>query len=196
MISIPCILFAGGKSSRMGSNKALLPFGDYSSLIHYQYDRLTRIFSHVYISTKSSDLFDFPAQFILDTNTTDFAPTAGFLSAFETLKEQSIFVLSVDSPFIDQSIITKLLENHTPDNDATIAKTPSGTHPMVGFYNSSLLGAFIQMQEHNDHRLGKLLSNSQTLYVEFDNEELFANLNHPHEYQEALSRYNNIKTIG
>jgi molybdopterin-guanine dinucleotide biosynthesis protein A len=52
------------------------------------------------------------------------------------------------------------------------------------------------MQTHNDHRLGKLLSNSKTRYVEFDNEELFANLNHPHEYQEALSRYNNTKTIG
>jgi molybdopterin-guanine dinucleotide biosynthesis protein A len=196
MISIPCILFAGGKSSRMGSNKALLPFGGYTSLAHYQYDRLSRIFSHVYISAKNSDPFDFPAHFILDANTTDFAPTAGFVSAFEALKEQSIFVLSVDSPFVDQSIITRLLENHTLHNDATIAKTPSGTHPMVGFYNASLMDAFIQMQEHNDHRLGKLLSQRNTCYVEFDNEELFANLNHPHEYQEALSRYNNTKTIG
>ncbi len=196
MISVPCILFAGGKSSRMGSNKALLPFGGYTSLAHYQYERLSRIFSNVYISTKSSDLFDFHANFILDSNTTDFAPTAGFVSSFQTLKEQSIFVLSVDSPFVDESIITKLLENHLPHHDATIAKTHSGSHPMVGFYNSSLLSAFIQMQEHNDHRLGKLLCVSKTLYVEFDNEELFANLNHPHEYQEALSRYNNIKTIG
>ena len=180
----------------MGSNKALLPFGDHTSLAHYQYDRLSQIFTHVYISTKSSDLFDFPAHFILDNNQNDFAPTAGFVSAFKTLKEPSIFVLSVDSPFVDESIIIQLLENHTPHNDATIAKTPSGTHPMVGFYNSSLLDTFIQMQEHNDHRLGKLLSHSKTLYVEFDNEELFANLNHPHEYQKALSRYNNTKTIG
>jgi molybdopterin-guanine dinucleotide biosynthesis protein A len=188
MISTPCILFAGGKSSRMGSNKALLPFGDYTSLAHYQHHRLSQIFTHVYISTKSSEIFDFPARFILDNSQSDFAPTAGFVSAFEALSEQSIFVLSVDSPFIDESIITQLLKNHTPNNDATIAKTTSGSHPLCGVYNRSLYESFKTMQANNNHRLGKLLSNSQTRYVAFDNEELFANLNHPHEYQEALSR--------
>jgi molybdopterin-guanine dinucleotide biosynthesis protein A len=188
VISIPCILFAGGKSSRMGSNKALLPFGGYTSLAHYQHHRLSQIFTHVYISTKSSEIFDFPARFILDNSQSDFAPTAGFVSAFEALSDQSIFVLSVDSPFVDESVITQLLKDHTSNHDATIAKTSSGTHPLCGVYSRSLLKAFKTMQTHNDHRLGKLLSNSKTRYVEFDNEELFANLNHPHEYQEALSR--------
>ncbi len=29
---IPLVIFAGGKSSRMGKDKALLPFGGYSTL--------------------------------------------------------------------------------------------------------------------------------------------------------------------
>jgi molybdopterin-guanine dinucleotide biosynthesis protein A len=44
-----CVIFAGGKSSRMGEDKSLLPFGTFSSLAEYQYNRLSNIFDIVYI---------------------------------------------------------------------------------------------------------------------------------------------------
>ncbi|MGZ5207632.1 MAG: molybdenum cofactor guanylyltransferase MobA [Sulfuricurvum sp.] len=191
MFSIPCILFAGGKSSRMGSDKSLLPFAGYSTLAQFQYNRLSKLFTHVFISTKTADKFDFEANFILDPADVDFAPTAGFVSAFDTLGCERFFVLSVDSPFVDAKIIETLLKADKPNLDAVIAKTPSGTHPLSGLYHISLLGEFRRMLQENDHRLGKLLSLSQTRFVEFEHEEPFMNLNHPHEYEEALSRYNN-----
>ncbi|MGZ8546680.1 MAG: molybdenum cofactor guanylyltransferase MobA [Sulfuricurvum sp.] len=191
MFSIPCILFAGGKSSRMGSDKSLLPFAGYSTLAQFQYNRLSKLFTHVFISTKTADKFDFEANFILDPADVDFAPTAGFVSAFDTLGCERFFVLSVDSPFVDAKIIETLLKADKPNLDAVIAKTPSGTHPLSGLYHISLLGEFRRMLQENDHRLGKLLSLSQTRFVEFEHEEPFMNLNHPYEYEEALSRYNN-----
>ncbi|HEX5710106.1 MAG TPA: molybdenum cofactor guanylyltransferase MobA [Sulfuricurvum sp.] len=191
MFDLPCVLFAGGKSSRMGQDKSLLPFGNASSLAQYQYDRLSKLFSHVSISTKTAEKFDFEANFILDPADVDFAPTAGFVSAFETLESDRIFVLSVDSPFIDEKTIGRLLHADKGDIDAVIAKTVSGTHPMIGIYHLSLLNGFKRMLRESDHRLGKLLSLSKTHYVEFENEDPFINLNHPHEYEEALSRYNN-----
>ncbi|MDP1784432.1 MAG: NTP transferase domain-containing protein, partial [Sulfuricurvum sp.] len=42
LFDLPCILFAGGKSSRMGSDKSLLPFGGYPTLAQYQYERLSK----------------------------------------------------------------------------------------------------------------------------------------------------------
>ena len=187
---LPCILFAGGKSSRMGQNKALLPFGGYSSLAQFQYDRLSKLFTHVYIATKTADKFDFTADFILDPENADFAPTAGFVAAFECLKSDRIFALSVDTPFVDATIIQTLLDADAPLYDAVISKTASGIHPMAGIYHRSLLSELTRMLNEDDHRLGKLLGNSKTHYVQFDNEELFANLNHPNEYEEAVSRYN------
>jgi len=59
------IIFAGGKSSRMGRDKALLPFGEYSTLCEYQYQRLAKIFETVHISTKEAK-FDFDAPLIYD----------------------------------------------------------------------------------------------------------------------------------
>lgn len=188
MFHIPCILFAGGKSSRMGQDKSLLPFGEYPSLTQYQYERLSKLFTHVYISTKTVDKFDFFANFILDPLDADFAPTAGFVGAFEQLQCERIFVLSVDSPFVDEETIQKLVQADKADYDAVIVKTPSGIHPMVGIYHLSLLDKFSRMLREDDHRLGKLLTVSNTHYVEFCNEELFINLNHPHEYHDAISR--------
>ncbi|MFZ2969030.1 MAG: molybdenum cofactor guanylyltransferase MobA [Sulfuricurvum sp.] len=192
MFPLPCVLFAGGKSSRMGQDKALLPFGEAPTLAQFQYDRLSRLFQHVAISTKTADKFAFDAPFILDPPDVDYAPTAGFVSAFDHLNEERIMVISIDTPFIDATIFQALLDADEPSRDAVIATTQSGSHPMVGIYHRSLVPAFEKMLLEKDHRLGKLLHASHTRYVPFEDETLFANLNHPHEYENALSRYNLI----
>lgn len=195
MFDIDCILFAGGKSSRMGQDKALLPFGGYPSLAQYQHERLSRLFYTVHISAKSRDKFDFNPNVIEDPTGSDFAPTAGFVAAFQTLNQDRIFVLSVDTPFVGEEVIQALLAADAPHYDAIIAKTASGTHPMVGIYHISLLDELRRMLSEGDHRLGKLLGSSQTHYIEFENETYFVNLNHPHEYEAAHSRYNNENSI-
>lgn len=186
---LPCVLFAGGKSSRMGQDKSLLPFGGFSSLAEFQYVRLTQIFKHVAISTKTADKFSFHADFILDPVEVDYAPTAGFVSAFRTLSEERIMVLSVDTPFVDEEVFRTLLDFDNPGLDAVIAKTAEGSHPMCGIYHRSLLGEFERMLREGDHRLGKILATSKTCFVDFTDEAPFTNLNHPHEYQEAIQRF-------
>lgn len=175
----------------MGSDKSLLPFGTYPTLVQFQYDRLSRLFSSLYISAKNREKFDFSPNVIEDPIHSDFAPTAGFVAAFEHLQSERIFVLSVDAPFIDQEIIQKLMDADTLDCDAVIAKTPSGIHPMTGIYHRSLLSELKRMLDEGDHRLGKLLSSVKSCYVEFPDEAHFSNLNRPDEYEEAVSRYNN-----
>ncbi len=189
MFDLCCIIFAGGKSSRMGQDKSLLPFGGFPTLAQYQYERLKSLFKGVYLSSKSAEKFDFQAEVITDPEGVDFAPTAGFVSAFRMLEEERIMVLSVDTPFVDEHIFNALIDADRPELDAVIAKTPSGTHPMCGIYHRSLLPEMERMLREQDHRLGKLLSSVKTRYVEFDEEDYFANLNHPHEYEEALSRF-------
>ncbi len=184
---ITCVIFAGGKSSRMGRDKSLLPFGEYPTLAQYQYERLKKQFRHVYISTKEIGKFDFSTDIIPDiTGEGIYAPTAGFVAILEYLKDERLFVLSVDAPFVDTDIIKRLLEADHADLDAVIARTPTGSHPMCGIYHKSLLPSFHKMLKEDNHRLGMLLKNSQTSFVEFTDETKFSNLNHPHEYEAAL----------
>jgi len=189
LFDIHCVIFAGGKSSRMGEDKSLLPFGEFPTLTQFQYERLRKIFTHVSISTKTADKFDFNADFILDPEEVEYAPTAGFVSSFRAISDNRVMVLSVDTPFVGEHVFQSLIDADETGLDAVIAKTATGSHPLCGIYHRSLLEEFERMLREGDHRLGKMLASRQTKYVEFEDEEVFANLNHPHEYQQALSRF-------
>ena len=191
MHDIPCVIFAGGKSSRMGEDKSLLPFSSFKTLTEFQLSRLNKIFKTVYISTKEKNKFDFNAAFIEDVKTDDtFAPTAGFVAIFEQIKDDKFFALSVDSPFVSATEINKILEADSEEVDATIAQTDFGIHPMCGVYHRTLEVAFKDMLKNDNHKLGFLLKNSKTKYIHFEDEKPFLNLNHPCEYQEAIEIVN------
>ena len=191
MFDIPCVVFAGGKSSRMGEDKSLLPFGSFNTLTEFQLNRLGKIFKNVYVSCKESSKFYFHADFIEDIKTdSTYAPTAGFVSAFENIKEESFFAISVDAPFIGKDEIEKIIQADSCGVDATVAKTAHGIEPMCGIYHRSLQEKFARMLQEDNHKLGFLLKSSNTIYVDFEDEKPFLNLNHPHEYQEALQLLN------
>ena len=181
---IPAVIFAGGKSSRMGEDKALLPFDGYRTLTHYQYERLQKLFSSVFISTKEKK-FDFEATLIYDTYHVN-SPLGALVTLFETLHVAEVFVLSVDAPFVNDSVINTIMENRKEEYDAIIAKTHHGIQPLCGIYRRAILPLAKTALHENQHKLTQLLHHANTLYLPFEEETLFANLNHPHEYAKAL----------
>ena len=190
-ISFPCVLFAGGKSSRMGEDKSLLPFGAYTTLAEFQYCKLQQIFETVYISTKEPSKFPFQADFIVDKYDV-YAPTAGFCSIFEKFPSEKVFVLGVDMPFVDEEVIRKIIDNDTSSVDATLAFTLNGTESLCGIYHYSLYQPFQKMLQEGNHKLRYLLQEVKTNLVLFENEEKFLNLNEPHQYQKAKKIYDII----
>ena len=65
-----CVILAGGKSSRMGRDKTLLPFGGFATLTHYGAHKFGRIFEHVFVSSKF-EKFDPPLPLIKDADAED-----------------------------------------------------------------------------------------------------------------------------
>ena len=60
-MSYALVLLCGGLSTRMGTNKAFLPFGEYT-LMEYQVRRFRPNFEKIYLSVpKMTDLFQWPA---------------------------------------------------------------------------------------------------------------------------------------
>ena len=189
MFALPCIIFAGGQSRRMGTDKALLPFGNSGSLAVYQFRRLAPLFEHIYLSVRDPRPFvhDFPV--IVDQDSTDYAaPTAAFIAVFSTLRVERIFVLSVDTPFIDANVIATLIKSDRPNLDAVVARTAQGIHPLCGIYHRRLEKNFLDMHRTDKHRLGTLLQNAEVAYVDFEDESLFTNLNDRQSYEAALTR--------
>ena len=181
------IIFAGGKSSRMGEDKALLPFGGYPTLTEFQQNKLSTFFDKVYISAKENK-FDFDCM-VIEDNYTENSPLVGLISIFETLKVEEVFILSVDAPFVNKETIEKLLEDNENTLDVIVAQSPSGVQPLCGLYRKSILPLAYAQLEKDNHRLGDLLRLANTLFVQFDEDAPFTNINHPEEYQQALKSF-------
>jgi len=179
------VIFAGGKSSRMGRDKALLPFGEFSSLAEYQYKRLSNFFDKVYISAKSNK-FSFDVALIEDRYEVS-SPLVAIVSIFETIDADEVFVLSVDAPFVSIKTIEELYNRaKTSKSDVIVARSPRGVEPLCAIYRRTMLPLAQKLLSENNHRLQSLLDIADSTIVEFEDEMLFTNLNHPKEYEMAL----------
>ena len=120
---ITCVILSGGKSSRMGEDKSLLPFSSSKTLIQYQYDRLKPYFKNIYISSKV-DKFDFLEKefLILDENKDIFSPILALDTIFDKFKNQKIFIITVDTPLVTIASISKLIEE-SQNYDICVAQT-------------------------------------------------------------------------
>ena len=180
---VPCVILAGGKSSRMGQDKSLLPFSKYPTLTHYQVARLKPLFKSLHVSTKE-DKFDGKFALILDKDDGVFSPMVALASILENFKDSYVFCLSVDAPLVKEEQIKLLWEvaQKTP-NSAIIPRDSNSKHPLCGFYHSCLAPIARELAHEDNHKLGFLLQKCGATYVDFKDPTPFTNLNHPHEYE-------------
>ena len=178
------VILAGGKSSRMQRDKALLPFWGYSSLAEFQYIRLSKLFSKVYISSKNNK-FDFDVD-IIEDRYEESSPLVALVSIFETLSNiEEVFLLSVDAPFVNKGIIDTLYKNNNVIKDVVVAKSNNGLEPLCAIYNRSCLIEAKKALKANQHKLRSLFKNLNIKIVKIENESAFINLNYPSEYEKV-----------
>lgn len=177
------VIFAGGKSSRMGEDKSLMPFGGYATMAEYQYRRFEHLFSKVYISTKS-DKFGFDVDILYDAYEAS-SPMVGLASVLQRVEDDEVFILSVDMPLVDEDIIQQMTDrydtlNHTPD--ILIARSPQGTEPLCGIYSKRVLTLAQSLVENDIHTMHRLYEELTVEVMSFENSDKFANLNTIDEY--------------
>jgi len=187
MLPLPCVIVAGGKSSRMGSDKSLLPFSSFKTLTQYQLDIHKNDFSSLYISCKTKDKFDFEANFIEDTK--EFNEYSPLIALYSILKKFNtpVCILSVDTPFVNIEVYKKLF-TCKEENDVVIANSPYGSHQLCAIYSPRIVPIIEEQIKNNNHKIKNLLDKVKTKYVNFDSDEPFLNLNHPCEYERAKER--------
>ena len=179
---LPCVILCGGKSSRMGEDKALLPFSSYNSLAQFQFDRLKPYFKSIQLSSKINK-FDFPCDIIYDTEEIS-SPLIALKTILSALKDEKVFIMTVDTPFVSFDTIDKLYAS-SKDFDITVAQTLR-THNLCGVFSKSILEKVVEMVDDDFHKVGALLKMVNTSYVKFDDENEFLNLNTPAEYKLAM----------
>lgn len=171
----------------MGEDKALLPFSNSNSLTEYQYNRLKPYFKNIYISSKT-DKFNFlknkTTDLILDKGEV-YSPIVALETIIENVNSQKIFIITVDTPLVKIESIKKLIDNSS-NSDITVAQTER-THNLCGVFDKLILSEIKAMLNKDIHKVGFLLKNLHTSYVDFPNESEFINVNDKDEYNRAKS---------
>jgi len=185
-MNLPLVIVAGGKSSRMGRDKALLPFGSFKTLTQYQIDKHKNNFDSLYVSCKTKDKFDFQANFIEDT--TQFNEYSPLIALYSILKEfdTHVCILSVDTPFVDAEVYKKLF-TCKDDFDVVIARSPYGSHQLCAIYSPKIVPILKKQIEKNNHKIRDVLELVKTKYVDFEDDKAFTNLNRPEDYEKVNS---------
>ncbi|GAA8021550.1 molybdenum cofactor guanylyltransferase MobA [Helicobacter pylori] len=185
--NIPCILLAGGKSSRfitnnIQTNKALMPFESYSSLLEHQYTRLLKLFKKVIISAKKS--YELNAPYLLERESDLFSPLSGIYNAFLTLQTPYIFFIPIDTPLVSFESIKALcgIKNF----GVVYAKSPTKEHYLISLWHQNIFNALSYALKTQNYRLSDLVKNTSSIAMHFNKEEEFLNLNTLKDYELAV----------
>lgn len=185
--SITAVILAGGKSSRMGQNKALMPI-EGKTLIERIGDILSTIFSKIVLSTASQNAYP---QLQLP-EVVDRYPQTGPLGGITTVLESGlspIFCVACDMPFLNQNLIEYQC-GITLCCDAVIPVW--NNHPQVlhGLYCKNLLPAFHSGLQEEQYKITDWLEEAGVCYIledeirRFDPAGLsFRNINTPDDYK-------------
>jgi molybdopterin-guanine dinucleotide biosynthesis protein A len=136
-VGVTGVILAGGNSSRMKSNKALLPFQG-ELFIERIYRQLASIFRDIILVTNKPELY----SFLPCTKVADFYPgmgsLAGIHAGLSNSKTRYIFVVACDMPLLNASLIRRLVAT-VHDQDIVMPEGSGGLEPLHAVYGKGSL---------------------------------------------------------
>ena len=195
------IILCGGQSTRMGRDKALLPFGPDETLLQ----RVVRIVAEVVdearmicVAGTEQELPELPPQVrVVRDRLPCQGPLEGLAVGLSALAGEAevAFVTACDVPFLNASLVRELLAMLDEHYDAVVPQEPERLHPLTAVYRTALWPEIERLQSAQHDRLLDLVAAVRTRLVtaaDFssaaDMHEALRNCNRPEDYEAALRR--------
>ncbi|BDQ03067.1 molybdenum cofactor guanylyltransferase [Ignavibacterium sp.] len=183
------VILAGGKSSRMGTNKSFLKIGN-QTIIERISDLMKSIFSEVIIITNSPDEYKFLNIPIFEDIYKWKGPLAGIHSALVHSATEKIFVLSCDVPLMSREMVEYIV-NYKCEKPIVFCEAAGYHQPLVGVYSKVILSEvenFISTTEVSDKSFHHFLKTVEAEIIHpeklsFYKDELFFNVNRPEDFE-------------
>jgi len=195
MTDTAAVVLAGGKSSRMGRPKALLPFGD-APLVTLIVEKLRRLLDEiVVVAAPGQDLPSMPVTLVRDEVPFQ-GPVGGIVYGLRAARADSVFVTSCDSAFLNTGLVAHLLRQ-IADHDVVVPHWDGRYQPLHAVYRRSVLPLLEAQLARGELRPVFLFGKVRTRVIDeaevrrFDPDGLsFFNMNTPEDYAQALDRWN------
>lgn len=181
------VILAGGQSSRMGSNKALLPYKG-GRFIEAIYRQFTELFDEVLLVTNNPEQYDFlPCRKVGDVFP-GMGALAGIHSGLYHAEQPAIFVVACDMPYLNGELIRHMATQADPGG-VLIAESPKGLEPLHAVYGKGCLAAIEATLLSGQKRIVSFFGRTNVNRVNFDEVALFdpefdtfRNINTPADY--------------
>jgi molybdopterin-guanine dinucleotide biosynthesis protein A len=131
-------ILAGGASSRMGENKALLSFRG-APLLLRQLGILGPLFEEVLLSAREEEPYrNFPCRIVLD-RLPERCALSGLHALLGASRTEHVFAVACDLPFLSVPLIERLL-GEREGNDVVIPESNGKLEPLYAVYSRACLG--------------------------------------------------------
>lgn len=187
------IILSGGKSSRMGTNKALLKINEKTNIERIS-DRLKPLFDDIILVTNDLEQYEFLGLKIVSDQFPGMGPLAGVHAGLKASEYETNFIVACDMPFVSGELAQALVDKSS-DYDAVIPVINGKQQPLFAVFQKRAAIEVEQCIKQERLRMKHLLDRLNVLYVtekdletnsSHDLERVFFNMNHPNEYEEAL----------
>lgn len=177
--NITGIILAGGKSSRMGTDKGTLLLNGITFTQHI-INNLTPIVDEIII-VSNHDIYDqFGVKRISD-NIQNYGPVAAIYTGLKASKTDHNLIISCDSPKVDIHVFKPLLEEINNKYDIVQYICNSRTMPLIALYNKKCLGIFKLALKNKIHKLRFVIKqlNAKTMNASDEIRHKIININTP-----------------
>ena len=181
------LILIGGQSKRMGTDKAYLNYFD-KTQFELTKELLTNLLpvSNIYYSVNNKQ--DINANCIVDKYP-DLGPFGAILSAFDYNPSNAYLVLAIDMPFVNTTLIERLIQNRDTSKFATVVQGTSNDYPepLLSIWEPKAYPILQRQFEEKQFRLTKILKNNAIKKIRVDNHHI-QNINTEAEYKKVMKK--------
>ncbi len=184
------VILAGGKSSRMGSNKAFLELKG-KTFIELQIELLREMFDDIFISANTPSEYEYLNLPIFKDVYPGKGPLGGIYTSLINSSSLHTFMLACDMPFVGSELI-KHLKDLTKEYDVVIPKSEKGLEPLHAFYSKKCINPIKRALDEGNLRIISFFPHVNVKIVELDSlsssdsfENSIKNLNTRDEYEDV-----------
>ncbi|NTW53000.1 MAG: bifunctional molybdenum cofactor guanylyltransferase MobA/molybdopterin-guanine dinucleotide biosynthesis adaptor protein MobB [Chlorobiaceae bacterium] len=189
------LVLAGGLSSRMGTDKALLSYHTENQLVRTAL-LLSETCDKVFISCRAEQRSSYSryGHLLLTDTYLDMGPMGGLLSAQRSHPHAAWLVTACDLPFVDADTLASLLSSRDPFRYATAFISPESSlpEPLLTIYEPKSRMALLQQHGSGNDSLSSFLRHRRIMPVEARNPSALNNVNDPAAMTEARKFLNGL----
>ncbi|MBQ7584218.1 MAG: molybdopterin-guanine dinucleotide biosynthesis protein B [Lachnospiraceae bacterium] len=156
-------ILAGGESSRMGQDKALIRLGNERII-----DRISgelKGFSEVIVSAAKPGVYEelgFPV--VYDENR-GIGPIEGIRQVLAAAKEEYVFICAADMPFIKKELVSYISGYISSGYDCYVIADEDHIQPLCAIYSGAVLPVIEELIRDGKYRLREIFSRVRTKYI-------------------------------